>query len=171
MHLIIVKKVIKKFEKARMHRTIPIEKSHQAQPIPMIKMENSEQALQLRKAYAEMKKKKSLGREHDSLFIAKCDSLAIRVRVDVMKAIARRISNHEDPTYVAGFTSRLMMHIRNAGPLTPTTKPLKSFSYIDPVTRFGHLVDIDDLETAYGRAGKSFNGQLQHKFIVLFGNL
>jgi hypothetical protein len=141
----------------------------QAQPIPMveIKMENAEQAIQIRKAYADMKKRKALGREYDSLFIANCVSLATRVRVDVMKAIARRISNQEDLAYVAGFTSRPMMHIRKAGPPTPNAKPLKSFSYIDSVTRFGHLVDIDDLETAYGRAGRSFNGQLQQNFVVL----
>jgi hypothetical protein len=60
-----------------------------------------------------------------------------------------------------------MMHIRKAGPPTPTTKPLKSFSYIDSVTRFGHLVNVEDLETAYGRAGRSFNGQLQQNFVVL----
>jgi hypothetical protein len=60
-----------------------------------------------------------------------------------------------------------MMHIRKAGAPSPTTRPLKSFSYIDTVTKFGHLVDLEDLETAYGRAGKSFNGQLQQNFVVL----
>lgn len=94
-------------------------------------------------------------------------SLATRVRVDVLKAIARRLTNREDLAYVAGFTSKPMMHIRKAGAPTPTTKPLKSFSYIDSVTRFGHLVGMEDLETAYGRAGRSFNGQLQQNFVVL----
>ena len=139
------------------------------QPIPMveIKMESPEQALDLRKAYAEKRKNKSLAKDLESLFISNCVSLATRVRVDVMKAIARRLTNREDLAYVAGFTSRPMMHIRKAGPPTPTTKPLKSFSYIDTVTRFGHLVNIEDLETAYGRAGRSFNGQLQQNFVVL----
>ena len=139
------------------------------QPIPMveIRMENPDQALTLRKAYAEKKKNKSLGKDLDSLFISNCVSLATRVRVDVLKAIARRLTNREDLAYVAGFTSKPMMHIRKAGAPTPTTKPLKSFSYIDSVTRFGHLVGMEDLETAYGRAGRSFNGQLQQNFVVL----
>jgi hypothetical protein len=139
------------------------------QPIPMVetRMENLEQALSLRKAYAEKKKNKSLGKDLDSLFISNCVSLATRVRVDVLKAIARRLTNREDLAYVTGFTSRPMMHIRKAGPPTSTTKPLKSFSYIDTVTRFGHLVNAEDLETAYGRAGRSFNGQLQQNFVVL----
>ncbi len=139
------------------------------QSIPMveIRMENPDQALTLRKAYAEKKKNKSLGKDLDSLFISNCVSLATRVRVDVLKAIARRLTNREDLAYVAGFTSRPMMHIRKAGAPTPTTKPLKSFSYIDSVTRFGHLVSMEDLETAYGRAGRSFNSQLQQNFVVL----
>jgi hypothetical protein len=99
--------------------------------------------------------------------MANCVSLATRVRVDVLKAIARRVTSRDDLAYVAGFTSRPMMHIRKAGPPSPATRPLKSFSYIDAVTRFGHLVKVDDLETAYGRAGKSFNGQLQQNFVIL----
>jgi hypothetical protein len=139
------------------------------QPIPMIecKMENSDQAFSIRKAFADKKKSKSLGPDLDLLFIANCVSLATRVRVDVMKAIARKVSNKDDLAYVAGFSSRPMMHIRKAGAPSPTTRPLKSFSYIDTVTKFGHLVDLEDLETAYGRAGKSFNGQLQQNFVVL----
>ena len=141
----------------------------QGQPIPMveIRMDNAEQALNIRKAYADKKKNKTLGRDLEALFIANCVSLATRVRVDVMKAIARRLTNKVDLAYVAGFTSRPMMHIRKAGPPSPTNRPLKSFSYIDSVTKFGHLVSVDDLETAYGRAGKSFNGQLQQNFVIL----
>jgi len=141
----------------------------QGQTVPMveIKMENPEQAMIIRRAYAEKKKNKSLSNDLDSLFIANCVSLATRVRVDVMKAIARRLTNQNDLAYVAGFTSKPMMHIRKAGPPSPATKPLKSFSYIDSVTRFGHLVDIDALETAYGRAGTSFNGQLRQNFVIL----
>jgi hypothetical protein len=132
-----------------------------------IRMENPEQALLIRKAYADKKKSKSLGRDLETLFVANCVSLATRVRVDVMKAIARRLTNKNDLAYVAGFTSRPMMHIRKAGPPSPTNRPLKSFSYIDSVTKFGHLVSVEDLETAYGRAGKSFNGQLQQNFVIL----
>jgi hypothetical protein len=46
-------------------------------------------------------------------------------------------------------------------------RPLKSFSYINSITKFEHLVDVEDLETAYGRAGTSSNGQLQQNFVVL----
>jgi hypothetical protein len=35
------------------------------------------------------------------------------------------------------------------------------------VSRFGRQLSKEDLETAYGRAGRSFNGQLQQNFVVL----
>jgi hypothetical protein len=138
-------------------------------PIPMIevRLEKTEHAIALRKAYADKRKNKQLGRELESLFISNSVSLATRVRVDVMKAIARKISNSQDLAYVAGFTSRPMMHIRKAGAPAPNSRPLRSYSYIDTITRFGHRVTVEDLETAYGRAGTSFNGQLQQNFVVL----
>ncbi len=138
-------------------------------PIPMVEvcLDSVEAALAVRKAYADKWKNKQLGPDLEMLFISNSVSLATRVRVDVMKAIARKVSNKEDLAYVAGFTSRPMMHIRRAGAPSPSTRPLRSFSYIDTVTRFGHLVGVEDLETAYGRAGRSFNGQLQQNFVVL----
>jgi hypothetical protein len=141
----------------------------QGEPIPMVevRLDKPEFAIAVRKAYADKRKNKQLSRDLESLFISNSVSLATRVRVDVMKAIARKITNAQDLAYVAGFTSRPMMHIRKAGPPSPTMRPLKSFSYIDTVSRYGHLVDVEDLETAYGRAGKSFNGQLQQNFVVL----
>ena len=93
-------------------------------------------------------------------------NLATRIRVDIMKAIARKITNRDEVAYVAGFTSRPMMHIRKAGG-GDSARPLKSFSYIDSVSRFGNMLDRKDLETAYGRAGRSFNGQLRQNFVVL----
>jgi hypothetical protein len=141
----------------------------QSEPIPMleVRLERTEHALAIRKAYADKKKNKKLSPHLESLFISNSVSLATRVRVDIMKAVARKVSNAQDLAYVAGFTSRPMMHIRKAGPPSPSMKPLKSFSFIDTITRFGHLVDVEDLETAYGRAGNSFNGQLQQNFVVL----
>ena len=90
----------------------------QGQPIPMveIKMDKPEQAIALRKAYAEKKKNKSLSSQLETLFVSNSVSLATRIRIDILKAIARRITNKDDLAYVAGFTSRPMLHIRRAGP-------------------------------------------------------
>jgi hypothetical protein len=103
----------------------------------------------------------------ESLFVSNSVSLATRVHVDILKAIARKLTNTQDLAYVAGFTSRPMLHIRKAGPPSPNLKPLMSYTFIDTVSKFGHLVRADDLEAAYGRAGRTFNGQLQQNFVVL----
>jgi hypothetical protein len=47
---------------------------------------------------------------------------------------------------------------------------LKSYTFIDAVSRFGRQMTKEELETAYGRAGRSFNGQLQQNFVVLNEN-
>jgi hypothetical protein len=111
-------------------------------PIPMVEvcLDSVEAALAVRKAYAEKRKNKQLGPDLEALFVSNSVSLATIVRVDVMKAIARKVSNKDDLAYVAGFTLRPMMHIRRAGAPSLSMRPLRSFSYIDTVTRFGHLV-------------------------------
>ena len=135
-------------------------------PLPMVevKIDKTEYAVEMRKAFADKKKKNLLG-AHGALFMSNSVNLATRIRVDIMKAIARRLTNKDEVAYVAGFTSRPTMHIRRTG--ATDTKPLKSFSFIDSVSRFGKMLDRKELETAYGRAGRSFNGQLRQNFVVL----
>jgi hypothetical protein len=135
-------------------------------PLPMceVKLDKTEYAVEMRKAFA-LKKKGNLLGEHGSLFMSNSVNLATRIRVDIMKSIARRLTNKDEVAYVAGFTSRPTLHIRRAG--ATDSKPLKSFSFIDSVSRFGKMLDKKDLETAYGRAGRSFNGQLRQNFVVL----
>jgi hypothetical protein len=138
-----------------------------AQQMIEVKLEKAEHAIAIRKAFADRRKKKELGPELDSLFMTNCVNLATRIRVDIMKALARKLTNNTDLAYVAGFTSRPMMHIRAAGAPSANTRPLKSYTFIDSVSRFGRRLTCEDLETAYGRAGNSFNGQLTQNFVVL----
>jgi hypothetical protein len=46
-------------------------------------------------------------------------------------------------------------------------KPHKSYTFVDAVENFGHLIFRSDLDSAYNRAGNAFKGQLQQNFIVL----
>ena len=140
---------------------------NQTTPLPMVevKIDKVEYAVEMRKAFAEKKKKNLLGASHSALFMANSVNLATRIRVDIMKAIARRLTHKDEIAYVAGFTSRPTMHIRKTG--ADNMKPLKSFLFIDSVSRFGNMLERKELETAYGRAGRSFNGQLRQNFVVL----
>jgi hypothetical protein len=59
-----------------------------------------------------------------------------------------------------------MMHIRKAGPLTKD-RPLKSYNFIEAVSRFGMKLKEEGLGAAYNRAGQTFAGQFRQNFVVL----
>jgi hypothetical protein len=91
-----------------------------------VKLDKAENGLAIRKAFAVKRKEKSLPPSLDSIFITNCVNLAARFRIDILKAIARRITNNEDLAYESGFISRPMMHIKKAG--APfSARPLQSF--------------------------------------------
>ena len=135
-------------------------------PMVEIKMDSVVNAVAVRRAFAAKRKDKSLPAELDTLFVTNCVNLATRVRIDVLKVLARKITDSKDLAYVSGFISRPMMHIKPAGAPT-NTRPLKSFTYIDAISRFGNLLSAGDLTTAYDRAGVAFKGQLSQNFVVL----
>jgi hypothetical protein len=136
--------------------------------LPMVeaKLDSVTNAMAIRRAFAVKRKNKQLPPDLESLFVTNCVNLATRVRIDVLRAIAKKVTNDKDIAYVSGFISRPMMHIKSAG--SPTLgKPLKSFSFIDSVSRFHNLLVKEDLVTAYERAGRAFKGQLEQNFVVM----
>jgi hypothetical protein len=137
-----------------------------ALPMLEVKLDKQEFAVAIRKAFAEKRKRKELPDSMDKLFVANCVNLATRVRIDILKAVARKVTNKDELAYVSGFISRPMMHIRRAG-APSNQKPMKSFTFIDAITRFGRLVKKEDLDAAYARAGRAFSGGMRQNFVVL----
>ena len=133
-------------------------------PMVEVKMETIEQANQLRKAYAEKRKAGDLKGDYERLFIANCVNLATRVRVDILKALAQKMTNDKEVAYVVGFISRPMFHIKPRG---SDQRPSRSFTFVDAMKQFGGWLDKKDLGQAYTRAGTAFVGQLSQNFVVL----
>jgi hypothetical protein len=131
-----------------------------------VKLDSSENASAIRKAFAEKRSKKELPESWSSLFITNCVNLATRIRINIMKAIARKVTNKKELAYISGFISRPMMHIK-AAPVTTNSKPLRSFTFSDAVSRFGNLLRMEDLDAAYSRVGNAFVGQVAQNFVVL----
>jgi hypothetical protein len=128
-----------------------------------VKLDSIKGAADIRKAFAEKKKDKAdLGR----IFIANSVSLATRVRVDILKAISRKLTNKDSSAHAVPLISRPVMHVRSTDTSEIWTTP-KTYSFVEAVTRFGHLVRQVELGEAYRRAGNSFKGQLEQHFIVL----
>jgi hypothetical protein len=101
--------------------------------LPMVeaKLDSVANAMAIRRAFAVKRKNKQLPPDLESLFVTNCVNLATRVRIDVLRAIARKVTNDKDIAYMSGFISRPMMHIKNAG--SPTLgKPLSRFLLLIP---------------------------------------
>jgi hypothetical protein len=132
-------------------------------PMVEVKLGSIETASNIRKAFADKRKEgdgKSLGR----LYVANSVTLSTRVRIDVMKSIAKKISVGNESAYVAAFSSRPILHVKS---LNPDDANIRAFTFIDSIIKYGSIIVRGDLEEAYRRAGASFRGQLEQHFVVL----
>ncbi len=131
-------------------------------PLVEVKLDSAENATLIRKAFAEKKKS---GADLGRLFIANSVNLATRVRVDILKALARKVSDSNLVAYAVPFVSRPVMQIRSkeAGVSTGA----RSFSFTDAVAKYGHQLRQFELSDAYRRAGNHFVGQMEQQFLVL----
>ena len=132
-------------------------------PLFEIKMDSKELALKIRKQFAAKKKS---GTDLGRLYIANCVSIATRVRVDIMKAMANKFSSDKEVLYVTPFTSRPMLHLKSKD---GNQRPM-AYTFSDAITKYGSGLRETDLGEAYKRAGTLFKGQLQQNFVVLHEN-
>jgi hypothetical protein len=134
-------------------------------PMVEVKLNSVEAATGLRKAFAE-KRKEGDGRSLGRLYVANSVSLSTRVRIDVMKAIAKKLTVNKDTAHVASYSSRPILHVKTmrAGSSEVTSR---AFTFVDAVIRYGSVLAQEDLEEAYKKAGTAFKGQLEQHFVVL----
>jgi hypothetical protein len=106
--------------------------------------------------------------EFVNLFFSNSVTQATRVRIEIMKAISKKLSTDSESAYVHGFSSRPVLHY-NAIPdsNSQASGTGRSYSFVDTVTRFGDLVQDLDLMTAYKRAGSTFRGSMEQYFVLL----
>ncbi len=132
-------------------------------PLIEVKLDSIENAGKLRKAFAEKKKSNvDLGR----IFVANSVGLSTRVRVDILKAIAKKISGQSISAHVVAFISRPVMHVKSNTGATNVMVP-KTFTFVDAVAQYGHAMLQFELADAYRRAGTSFKGQMEQMFVIL----
>jgi hypothetical protein len=126
-------------------------------PLIEVKLDSVDNATKIRKAFAE---KKKLNVDLGRIFVSNCVGLSTRVRVDILKAIARKISNKDTSAHVVAFISRPVMHVKLAG-------STKTFTFVDAVAQYGNIMSQFELADAYRRAGTSFKGQMEQMFVIL----
>jgi len=136
--------------------------------IPMVeaKLASATTAIANRKAFAD-KRKENDGKKFGRLYVANSVSLSTRVRVDIMKAMAKKISDKTMTAHVAAYSSRPILHVRQVGKPESANR---AYTFIDAVLNYGGSVNQSDLDEAYRRAGSAFRGQLEQHFVVLREN-
>ena len=91
-------------------------------------------------------------------------TLGTRVRIEILKAMAKCFASDKEAMYVSAFSSRPLLHVK---PKDLGTRQM-AFTFADAISRYGKQLRQSDLREAYRRAGTSFRGQLQQNFVVLY---
>ncbi len=133
--------------------------------IPMVeaKLESVEVATAVRKAFAE-KRKEGDGKAMGRLYVANAVSLSTRVRIDILKSIAKKVLNDKDSGHVAAYSSRPILHVKSR---TGANASNRACMFIDAVIKFGEGLRFEDLDEAYKKEGGALRGQLELHFVVL----
>ena len=129
-------------------------------PLCEIKFRSKDTALLIRKEFA---KKKKGGVDFGRLGIFNSVTLATRVRIEIMWAMAKKPGNENEIRTVLSYSSRPILQIKDK---EGKKRPM-SLGFADAISRFGKGLREGDLAGAYRKAGSAFVGQMQQTFVVL----
>ena len=130
-----------------------------------VKLDSVKSAVDIRKAFVQKMRTKKLTAEYENIFITNSVTKATRVRIDILKAIARKITNDKEAAFVSSFISRPVLQIKKIIQ-GEETFPYKSFTFVEAVVRFRNEIEDRDLDEAYERASV-FEAELEQNFLVL----
>ncbi len=103
-----------------------------------------------------------------NLFIANSVTLTTRVRIEILRALAKLLTTDTEEAYVQSFTSRPMLHYQSKeGVQYPLPGTNRSYSFVEAVGKWGSSLTTTHLLPAYRRARPAFIGCLEQYFVVL----
>ena len=129
-------------------------------PLCEIKFKSKDTAILIRKEFA---RKKKGGVDYGRLGIFNSVTLATRVRIEIMWAMAKSPGNESEIRTVLSYSSRPILQIKDK---EGRKRPM-SLGFADAISRFGKGLREGDLAGAYRKAGTAFGGQMQQTFVVL----
>ena len=140
-----------------------------------IKLDSVSSSLKFRVAASKLAKDQ-VG-SFDGLFISNTVNLSTRIRIDILKLLSKRLSTPTEACYVQGFSSRPTLHYKmkeitpdsGAGPSlqTPTPGTGRSYTFVESVERWGHLLPSHSLANVCRKASQAFRGCLEQYFVLL----
>jgi hypothetical protein len=96
------------------------------------------------------------------LFVSNSVTLATRVRLEILRAIAKKCSSGVEDMFCMGFTSRPVLQVKRKD-----GGGQQALTFVDAIARYGGRVRESELSLAYERAGLTFRGQMAQNFVVL----
>lgn len=144
-------------------------RKEQAKPSIEARFNTVASALAFRKAASTLAKdKKGSSHEFASLFFSNSTTQATRVRIEILRQIAKKLSTDTEAGFVHGFISRPVLRYEvKEGAQSHCSGTGRSYNFVDAVSRFGDLLFAVDLAPAYKRAGQTFRGAMEQYFVVL----
>ena len=138
----------------------------QGNPSIEAKFDSVANAFAFRKSAAALAKAENV--DFARLFFSNSITQATRVRIEVMKSIAKKLTTLTENAYVQGFISKPVLRYVSRDPAVSLCAGTgRSYSFVDSVSRFGDLVHGYELSSAYKRAGNTFKGAMEQYFVVL----
>jgi len=111
---------------------------------------------------------KALHAEFQPLFFANSVTQSTRVRIEILRELSKKLCTQSEVAFVQGFVSRPVLQYRiKEGSRSRADGVGRSYTFVDAVAKFGHMLRQKDLTTAYIRAGNTFDGALSQYFVVL----
>ena len=129
-------------------------------PLAEVKMKNKEVALTIRRQFA---LKRKGGGSFGRIWIANSVTLATRVRIEILRGMAKQFTSEDELSYVNAYASRPTITFKKKD---SSLRPLV-LTFSDAVLRFGKGMRDEHLQEAYKRAGTAFRGHMQRNFVVL----
>jgi len=150
-------------------------RSGRGPPFFEIKLDSVVSSQKFRSAAAKLSKD-GIG-SFNGIFISNTVNMSTRIRIDIMKLIAKRLTTPTESCYVQGFSSRPTLHYRvkdliSEGSVLPETPPAavgtgRSYTFTESVERWGHLLSPFSLEPIRRKASQAFRDCLEQYFVVL----
>jgi hypothetical protein len=129
-------------------------------PLAEVRMKSREQAVRIRKTFAQKKKS---GKDYGKIYLSNCVTLATRVRIEILRAMAKKFDSDREKMFVMGYYSRPVLHVKR----NESENGGMWLSFSDALLRYGSGLVESDLEEASKKAGMAFKGQLEQNFVGL----
>jgi hypothetical protein len=134
------------------------------------RLDSIEKAREIRKIFAMDRAAKKIDAELEELQVITVVTLATRIRLDIMKAVATKLESATQIAYVPNFLPRPIMHIKKKsteGDPSGSRAHLRTLTFVDCIIEHGGVLEQGDLTKAYEKAKNHFKGTMRQHFLVL----